>query len=75
MARRPRRCATRIPFAIEYGGKSYEAMYYVEKAIVTVESEWGSKSAVIHGHGSNEDLLAKMMLREFLNLAKARGNV
>jgi len=64
---------TYVPISIEYDGKQYRASYYVEKEMVTLSSEWGSKSAVIHN--SPEELLAKIMLREVLDAAKSRGDL
>jgi hypothetical protein len=63
----------RFPISIEYDGKQYAASYYIEHGMVNLESQWGTKSAVIHN--SLEEDLAKIMLREVLDAAKIRGDL
>jgi hypothetical protein len=64
---------THVPISIEYGSKHCVARYYVEKGMVTLVSDWGTRSAVIHS--SPPDLLAEIMLREVLDAAKGRDDL
>ena len=62
--------ATRIPISIEFNGKKHTGSYYVEKGMVTIESEWGTKSTQVHA--SPAELLAQIMLREMVEAAEGR---
>lgn len=69
----PAKNPTYIPISIEYDGTQRRGSYYVEKKVVTVSAEWGTVSTQVGG--SPAELLAKIMLREILDGAKARGDL
>lgn len=58
---------------IDYKGKTYKGSVTSTPKLVTVDSAWGSKSAVPHASGA--DVLAPMMLRELVQEAIARGEL
>jgi hypothetical protein len=60
-----------IPVSIEWEGKKYAGSYYVEKGMITVSGSWGQKSTQVGN--SPPELLARIMLRELAQEAKARG--
>ena len=60
-----------IPVTIDYQGKQHRGSYYEERGMITVSSQYGSKTTQI-GH-STAELLAATMLRELLDEAKHRG--
>ncbi len=59
-------------FSVQFEGKKYEASYSIQSGVVTVTSDYGSQST--HA-GGKADLTARMLLREILEGAKARGKL
>ncbi len=57
-------------FSVKFEGKKCEANYSIQSGVVTVTSDYGSKSALA---GGKADLTARMLLREILREAKSRG--
>ena len=54
----------------EYGGKIYRGTYYTSGGLLTVDCEFGSKSA---SPGAGPNVLAKIMLRELIQEADRKG--
>ncbi len=61
----------RYEVSVEVDGKAYTGSYYVESKMVTLECLYGTTSTQIGDSGA--ELVARMLLREFLDGAKARG--
>jgi hypothetical protein len=57
---------------MDFEGKSYEASYFVESGVVTLESFYGHQSTQV---GANAEMTARMLFRELLDGAKARGKL
>ena len=68
MPKQPRRNSIRVKFE----GKEYSATYSVTAGAVTVKSEYGPRATQI---GGNAESTARMLLREILEGAKARGKI
>lgn len=70
---RKKRPAQRHEIFLEHNGKKYQAHYYVENNVVTVQSAYGSTSTQVGG--STAEVVARILLREILDGAKSRGEV
>ena len=58
---------------VEEDGVSYEATYTVSSKVVTVNSFYGSSSTQVGGSPAHS--VARMLFREILRGAKARGEL
>lgn len=56
----------------EYRGKRYRGTYHVSAGTLTVNSEYGSKSAT---PGAGPEVLARIILREIVQAADGRGEL
>jgi hypothetical protein len=72
MRKRKKRQPRRSTLSVDFEGKTYEATYFVESGVVTLESFYGRLSAQV---GANADLTAGMLFHELLDGAKARGKL
>jgi hypothetical protein len=68
MPKQPREHSIRVNFE----GEEYSASYSVMSGAVTVESEYGAATAHV---GGKAESTARMLLREILGGAKARGEL
>lgn len=72
MPRKRKKQLQEYPVTVEFKGKRYSAFYTVSSGIVTVESDWGDRSA----HASqNAQFTARQLFFEILREAKARSEL
>ena len=62
-----------IQFQINYGEKLYAGRYLFEDGELWVASNWGNKFTA--AHALTADSLARVLLREIVDEAKARGEL
>lgn len=58
-----------VNFSIEYEGKTYNAFYYVQGAIITVQTARGQQSTQLGG--LRLKVLAKMLLEQLIRTGRA----
>jgi len=70
---RKQRSLQKVPLPMEFEGQTYNALYYVEHGLVTVV--WGDSGSKIGRISVSPEETARMLFRELLRSAKARGNL
>ena len=58
-----------VSFSIEYEGKTYNAFYYVQGAMITVQTARGQQSTQLGG--LRLKVLAKMLLEQLIRTGRA----
>ena len=60
-----KRSPVHVPVELTFEGKSYAAGFYTQRGMVTLDSQWGSKSAT-YGGGMTAEVMARLLFGEVL---------